>query len=464
VNIEEEAQDEEYPSSFPSDAHASYRSHAAFSSADKADTGDDDGDDDLSNSHIGPQAAFDTQGRRMRALCLHEVIAVYPVGIPLLHSAVGRFFSSFNASLNDLQSAHAGWQGWHMLHDPADTMSRVMSAAGFINHHAFESTHVRQQLNNMDDDPVVLQACAESDIEDEHHAASLAAGRSPRDWPFDAAAHADAIAARAQHRRQKAEARLDPRVWCLRDALACLCVHMLPHAAVEQGGECNATTCRLANTARGTRVEVEPETGREMHRCRRGQTHSYMTDHVKGQHLKAERKRAKLAGCMPRPPKELLRAACNTADLERLLQGKVTATDTCISFLDMPSDDWNCLWISRAWVLESKAGRAVMEDMRRCIPLYRFFALSTRMLATLPDVLTCNQHHPMSFKQVYIRNNTSSSLLNVTFVRHHTHNACDMLTPFRLVLPDATFEQVRQYRTSLRATQGRSLTGQVEPC
>jgi hypothetical protein len=470
VHTDEQAQDAEYPTSFPSDTHPEYtkyapdeRSHSVAKGGTNGNNDDNDGCDELSFSHNGPQQTFNIHQRRVRVLCLHEIIAVYPVGIPLMHTAVGRFFSSFNASLDHLQSVHAGWQGWHLLHDPAVTVSHAMSAAGFINPPVFGSTRVREQLTQRDSDEDTLRIRAQHAVEDDYDAASCAAGRNTKDWPFDAASHTDAIAARMQCIRQQAEAKLDPTEWCLRDALACLCIHMHPRLEIERGGECNAVTCLLANSPQNRPVQRQPETGREIYLCRRNQTHSYMAGHVRAEQLKAERKRAKQANCLPRAPLEMLRAAGNTVELQRLMQGELTATETHISFLDMPSDDWDVLRTSLEW-FKSALGRSVMEDMRRRIPLYRFFALSACMLGTLQDVLTCVKYSPKHAKSFRYKN---CPLVQMTFVRHHTFTAKSCTTKlqstFLLTMPEATFQQVMQHDKRLRATEGRSLTGDVNP-
>ena len=213
VHMDNAEADLDYPSL--SDTAPGYKRVAEFNL-------DNDSEDSNNESCDGPQVEYDARGRRLRALCLHEIIAVYPVGTPLLHSAVGRYFSSFNSSLSHVNNVQAGWQGWHLLHDSLATMSRIMSTVGFLNHPAFTSTRVQEQLSTYYNDDV-MQEQAQAHFEDEHDAAVHASGGNTADTPFDPSKHKQQITERARMMRHQGEDRLDPTTWCLRDALASMC-------------------------------------------------------------------------------------------------------------------------------------------------------------------------------------------------------------------------------------------------
>ena len=403
----------------------------------------------------------------MRALCLHRVVAIYPVGTPLLHSAVGRYFSSFNTSLEHLGSVQPGWQGWHLLQDSTATMSHVMSTTGFVNHPAFSNTQVGQQLNALYTDEA-CHARAKGCLEDAHYAKVRAAGGLPSEQPFDPAAldNCTEIAALAQSYRKEAESQLNPEVWCLRDAVACMCTHLSSLNLVD--GECNAIGCCFALSFRRT-LTTESKTGREMYKCRLGHTHSYMYNQVKMQSLKTEQRRAKLNKTLPRPPVELLRAANNTLELESLLEGEVTATDTQISFLNMPRDDCNSIFISREWV-RSSAGQAILAEMESHVPLLTFFTLFGRLLASPAEVAACARYFPTQLS--YRRHHSAPFVDTIFFNRSearggHGNNASagasqrGSTTSFALTMPTSVYTQTSAYEQRLRATEGRSLSGRV---
>lgn len=395
----------------------------------------DNGAEDSSNE-ANDTAQYDVNGRRVRALCLHEIIAVYPVGTPLLHSAVGRYFSSFNVSLDHLNNVQAGWQGWHLLQDTSATMSHIMSTAGFLNHPAFASTKVREQLPTCYDYDV-LYAQAQAHLEEEYDARAHAAGKCLEDCPFDPTGHKEQVIARAQFMRQNAEDSLNSTTWCLRDALASMCVHMRPRSLIE--GECNTITCLFANAPQRSRV-IQPGTGREMYKCHRGQLHSYMVHDVKEVYLKAERRRAKAAKCMPRSPLELLRSAQNTLDLMHLQDGGITAIETNISFLDMPADDWDILYKSRAWIMSTE-GQVMMNNLRRQIPLWKFFTLFARMLGSRWNVESCRTYFPFAKNSPALSYSAAPSFVAMHFLKDHVDQP-GYRSRFDMTMPKTVWEEV----------------------
>ena len=252
VRLDEEARDPDYPALSFMDVHPEYSCGAE----------EDDGGSDTSRRTAASEAApqhyeFDVRSRRLRSLCLHQVIAVHPVGTPLHHSVVGQFFSSFNASLQRLQSGQAGWQGWHLLQAPSLTMSSLMSTVGFLNHPSFSSIQVREQLEETD-----WRARADYWLEEEHYQAVQAAGKRPAEEPY--VAQEAQLAARARALQDDARSSLLPDAWCLRDALACMCIR--PYAEAE--GECDVLTCAFVNAPvcareperRGTRAAEDRST------------------------------------------------------------------------------------------------------------------------------------------------------------------------------------------------------------
>jgi len=456
---EDENQREEFepsPDVIGSDVDATYRSHedSTWNSFD-ADGSSVSQEADCD----APYARYDASGQRMRALCLHRVVAVYPVGTPLLHSAVGRYFSSFNASLEHLGNVQPGWQGWHLLQDSTATMSRVMSTVGFVNHPAFASTRVRQQLSYTYSDEACHANAAEI-VREAHIARVIAAGRSPAEHEFDPdlEVNKERIRALAQRLRQEAENALSQDVWCLRDAIACMCVHVHSYKLI---GECNSVGCLYAFSSQSTRKK-HSSAGREMYKCRRGHIHSYMCDQVKLKCMQNERKKAKLNKTSPRPPRELIRSARNTLELQNLLEGEPTATDTQISFLNMPKDDLNNIVISRNWLI-SPAGQVILKDLERQIPLLKFFTLSGRMLASPSEVTACRKYFP-----------TTPTL---KLYRHKSAPLCDLVFHKRAILGDDSSDMVRftltmsasvhkhivEQEERLWAAKGPSITGPVKP-
>lgn len=327
-------------------------------------------------------------------------------------------------------------------------MSHIMSTVGFLSHPSFTSTRVKEQLSGSYDEDA-LEAQAASHFEEEHDSAVHTAGKDPADCPFDPTKFKEQITARARMKRHEAEAILDSTTWCLRDALASVCVHMQPRGPDE--GECNFITCRFANAPRGARM-IRPGTRREMYKCHRGQLHSYMTSDVKQAQLRAERRQAKLAMRLPRPPLELLRSAQNTLELEQLQDGEITATDTQIAFLDMPQDDWSILYTSRAW-LKSTVGHATMDSMRRQIPLWKFFNLFPRMLASPWEVEACATYFPAAQKSRAFSYTAAPSFLGMNFLRDHA----GYRSLFDLTTPKSVWEQVLKNEKQLKLLKGRSV-------
>ena len=194
-----------------------------------------------------------------------------------------------------------------------------------------------------------------------------------------------------------------------------------------------------------------------MYKCHRGQLHSYMTHDVKEHHLKAERRRAKLAKCQPRSPMELLRSARNTLDLERLQDGEITATDTYISFIDMPRYDWDNLYRSRDWT-KSAVGQVLMDNIRRQIPLWKFFTLLTRMLGSRSDVEACTTYFPPAKNLPARSYSAAPSFVATYFLREHAEQP-GYWSRFDLTMPTSVWEQVMQNERALMNSRSQLTIG-----
>jgi len=158
---------------------------------------------------------------------------------------------------------------------------------------------------------------------------------------------------------------------------------------------------------------------------------------------------------------ELLRAASNTLELERVLEGGLTASDTQINFLTMPRGDQDHTYvdISRHW-MRSSVGLKVMEDMRRGLPLFTFFSLFGQMLGSLPEVLACARHFPTSATLTAYRRPAPSPFVDLAFFRRNSEG---VQHEFRLTVPAPVYQQVQQHEFHLRKTEGRSLCGLANP-
>jgi hypothetical protein len=157
---------------------------------------------------------------------------------------------------------------------------------------------------------------------------------------------------------------------------------------------------------------------------------------------------------------ELLRAAENTLELERLLERGLTASDRQISFLNMPRNSLDHTYVdsSQAWV-RSAVGVKVMEDMRRNVPLFTFFSLFGQTLASLPEVLACARHFPTCAALTIRRHPAPSPFVAMSFLRLSE----GVRHEFRLSMPAPVYEAVIQHEIRLRATEGRSLSGSTNP-
>jgi len=158
---------------------------------------------------------------------------------------------------------------------------------------------------------------------------------------------------------------------------------------------------------------------------------------------------------------ELLRAASNTLELERVLEGGLTASDTQINFLTMPRGDQDHTYvdISRHW-MRSSVGLKVMEDMRRGLPLFTFFSLFGQTLASLPEVLACARHFPTSATLTAYRRPAPSPFVDLAFFRRNSEG---VQHEFRLTVPVPVYQQVQQHEFHLKRTEGRSLCGLTNP-